>query len=64
MSWERYLDALNGRIDVATNTGFCLLDQGIVTCTQDKLGLSAYYYKRIVAPDGIHMEPLATPIVL
>ena len=42
MSWERYIKALHGRIDMAVNAGFCLLDQGIVTYTQDKLGLSPY----------------------
>ena len=58
MSWKRYLKALNGSIDVATNMGFKLFEQGIVSYTQDKLGLTAYYNKRIVALDGIHTEPL------
>ena len=57
MSWERYLEALNGSIDKAQNTGFRLLGSGIVTYTQSKLGLSAYYDKRVVAPDRIHTEP-------
>ena len=38
--------------------GFRLHEQGIMTYTQDKLGLSAYNDKRIIAPDGIHTEPL------
>ena len=33
--------------------GFWLYEQGIVTYTQDKLGLSAYYDKKIVDLDGI-----------
>ena len=58
MSWERYLKALNGSVDRASNTGFRLDGSGIVTYTQSKLGLSTYYNKRIVSPDGIHTEPL------
>ena len=58
MSSERYLEALNGSIDRASNTGFQILDSGIVTYAQSKLGLSTYYNKRIVSPDGIHTEPL------
>ena len=58
MSWERYLEALNGSIDTATNMRFRPYEQGIVTYTQDKLGLSACYDKRIVDPDGIHTKPL------
>ena len=57
MSWERYIEALSGSIDKAQNAGFRLLGSGIVTYTQSKLGLSAYYDKRVVAPDGIHTEP-------
>ena len=45
MSWERYLEALNGSINKARNTGFRLLGSGIVNYTQSKLGLSAYYNK-------------------
>ena len=43
MSWERYLNALNGSIDMGMNTGFQKGSRGIVTYTQGKLGLSAYY---------------------
>ena len=42
MSWERYLEALNGSIAKAKNTGFRPLGSVIVTYTQSKLGLSAY----------------------
>ncbi len=58
MAWSRYLEALNGSIDKVQNTGFRVVDNHIVTYTQKKLGLSAYYDKRIVAADGIHTEPL------
>ena len=50
--------ALNGSINVVTDMGFQLLNQGIVAYTQDRLGLSVYYDKCIVAPNGIHTEPL------
>ena len=36
MSWERYLEALNGSIDRANNTGFQLDGSGIVTYNQSK----------------------------
>ncbi len=58
MSWNRYYEALNGVKDKAQNTGFRVHNNQIVTYTQDKLGLSAYYDKRIVAADGIRTEPL------
>ena len=58
MSWERYLEALNGSIDKAQNTGFKLLGSGIVNYTQSRLGLSAYYNKGVVALDGKHTELL------
>ena len=58
MTWNRYMEALNGSIDKVKNTGFRVHDQGIVTYTQNKLGLSAYYDKRYVLEDGIHTEPL------
>ena len=44
---------LNRSINTVTNMGFWLYEQGIVTYTQDKLGLSAYYDKKIVDLDGI-----------
>ena len=58
MDWNRYFEALKGSTDIATNTGFRIREHEIVTCTQNKLGLSAYYDKRRVLEDGIHTEPL------
>ena len=49
MTWDRYYEALNGAKDKAQNTGFRVNNNQIVTYTQNKLGLSAYYDKRIVA---------------
>ena len=57
MSWERYLEVLYGSTGKAQNMNFRLLGSGIKTYTQEKLGLSAFYDKPIVAPDGIHTEP-------
>ena len=57
MTWNRYLEALSGSLDKVINTGFRVSNNGVVTYTQ-KLGLSTYYDKRVVAPDGIHTEPL------
>ena len=54
MSWERYKNALFGSIDKVTNIGFRKKENHIVTYEQSKLGLSAYYDKRIVHEDGIH----------
>ena len=45
-------------IDKAKNVGLRVYDQGIVTCKQNKLGLSGYYDKRFVLDDGIHTRPL------
>ena len=58
MTWNGYLEALSRSLDKAINTGFRISRNGVVTYTQKKLGLSAYYDKRVVAPDGIHTEPL------
>ena len=58
LNWRRYMNALQGCIDKAKNTGFRIRDQGVVTYEQNKLGLSAYYDKRYVSPDGIHTRPL------
>ena len=58
MNWERYLEALNGSIDRASNTGFRLLGSGIVAYTESKLGVGACYDKRVVSPNRIHTEPL------
>ena len=59
MTFQRYKNCLfKSTVDKASNTGFRVHDQGIVTYSQDKLGLSAYYDKRYVLPDGIHTRPL------
>ena len=58
MNWERYKNALFGSFDKARNIGFRKRDNHIVTYEQSKLGLSAYYDKRIVHEDGIHTSCL------
>ena len=58
MSWERYKNALFGALDKVTNIGFRKKENHIVTYEQTKLGLSAYYDKRIVHEDGIHTSYL------
>ena len=58
MTWERYEAVLNGVVDRATNRGFRMVKGTMRTYTQKKLGLSAYYDKRWVLPDGIHTEPI------
>ena len=50
--------ALFGSHDKARNIGFRKRDNHIVTYEQSKLGLSAYYDKRIVHEDGIHTSCL------
>ena len=58
INWERYRKALFGSLDKARNIGFRKRDNHIVTYEQSKLGLSAYYDKRIVHEDGIHTSCL------
>ena len=58
ITWQRFKTALEGSKDMATNRGFRMRDGNIVTYEQQKLGLSAYYDKRWVLPDGIHTEPI------
>ena len=58
INWQRFKAALNGNKDMATNRGFRMRDGNMVTYEQEKLGLSAYYDKRWVLPDGIHTEPI------
>ena len=58
INWHRFKTALEGSKDMATNRGFRMRDGKIVTYEQEKLGLSAYYDKRWVLPDGIHTEPI------
>ena len=42
----------------ATNVGFRVYDQGVVTYEQNKIRLSAYYDKHYVLADGSHTRPL------
>ena len=58
MSWKRYKNALFGALDKVTNIGFRKKENHIITYEQTKLGLSAYYDKRIVHEDGIHTSCL------
>ena len=58
MRRERFERALAGDRDVVVNRGFRMQDGSMYTYEQRKLGLSAYYDKRWVLPDGIHTEPL------
>ena len=58
MTWQRYVAALKGELDTGENTGFRVHEKGMVTYSQKKLGLSAYYDKRCVFEDGIHTRPL------
>ena len=44
--------------DKAKNVGFRVYDRSVVTYEQNKLGLPAYYDKRYVLADGIHIRPL------
>ena len=59
MSWRRYRNALFGALDKVTNIGFRKKERHIVTYEQTKLGLSAYYDKRVVHEDGIHTSCLS-----
>ena len=59
MSWERYRNALFGALDKVTNIGFRKKEHHIVTYEQTKLGLSAYYDKRVVHEDRIHTSCLS-----
>ena len=64
MCFKRHKDVLDifqnmsGEVDKAINKGFRVHEQDMVTYEQNKLGLSAYYDKRFVLPDGIHTRPL------
>ena len=58
ITWQRFKAALNGSIDRAENRGFRMVGKQMVTYDQHKLGLSAYYDKRSVLPDGVHTEPI------
>ena len=59
ITWQHFKAALvEGKKDMATNRGFRMRDGRMVTYEQQKLGLSAYYDKQWVLPDGIHTEPI------
>ena len=58
ITWQRFKAALNGSIDRAENRGFCMANSRMATYEQQKLGLSTYYDKRWVLPDGIHTKPI------
>ena len=58
LRWERYNAALQGVNDMVTNRGFRMHNGAMHTYEQRKRGLSAYYDKRVVLPDGIHTDPL------
>jgi hypothetical protein len=58
LTWGRYKAALEGAVDKAENLGFRIHNGHMATYTQTKLGLSVYYDKRRVLPDGIHTEPI------
>ena len=66
MYFKRYKDVLDifqnmsglQEVDKVINKGFRVHEQDMVTYEQNKLGLSAYYDKRFVLPDGIHTRPL------
>ena len=58
LTWKRYLDALKEGEDKATNRGLRMVKGTMRTYQQHKLGLSAYYDKQWVLPDGIHTEPI------
>ena len=59
ITWQRFKAALNGGIDRAENRGLRMVRNHMMTNELGhKLGLSAYYDKRWVLPDGIHTEPI------
>ena len=58
VTWGRFQATLHGKKDKATNRGFRMRDEQMMTYEQQKLGLSAYYDKRYVLLDGIHTEPI------
>jgi len=58
ITWQRFKEALEGSTDMATNRGFWMRDGQMVIYEQQKLGLSAYYEKEWVLPNGIHTEPI------
>jgi len=58
ITWQRFLETLEGDKDMATNRGFRMRYGQMVTYEQQKLGLSAYYDKRWVLAEEINTEPI------
>ena len=44
--------------DVCTNKGFSVIDNYMITYSQEKKGMFYYYDKRIICPSGIDTLPL------
>ena len=40
--------------DICTNKGFRVIDNYMITYTQEEKGMSYYYDKRIICPNSIH----------
>ena len=57
-TWDHYEAALGGYEDRANNVGFRRDGDKMITYNQEKLGLSAYYDKRVVLEDKIHTKNL------
>ena len=53
ITWQRFKVALNSGVDIAANRG-CWM----ATYEQQKVGLSTYYDKCWLLPDGIHTKPI------
>ena len=58
VNWEQYKSALEGGLDTVANRGIRMNTGVMCTYQQKKLGLSAYYGKRWMMPDGIHTESI------
>ena len=55
--FEKVLTDQNNK-DVSTNKGFCVIDNYMITYTQEKKGMSYFYDKRIICLNGIDTLPL------
>jgi len=57
---EGHVDRITspGSTDRAEDRGFRMVNSQMATYEQQKLGLSTYYDKCWVLPDGIHTEPI------
>jgi hypothetical protein len=58
LTFEKYKEALGGCVLNATNKGFRVFDNKVITYTQDKDGLTPIYDKRVLFEDGINSYPL------